>query len=149
MVTLLHSVTLPRAYRTEVNVKFSCYVAGASAIVILIILPSCAHPTVPKGQAMSSIPQELVSLKQRYAGRIVPGNTGEAAIGYGAAMEELLAEWRPEGASRDDMEFLLGPPTRTRNGDLIYHFDTGFGGRGWIFRMDDDRVVNVDDLPVR
>jgi hypothetical protein len=102
-----------------------------------------------KGEAMASAPANLTTLKDRYRGRIVVGLTGNDAAGYAAAMEEMLDEWNPVGYRSSEVEYVIGPPSRMRDGDMIYHFDDGFGGQGWVLVIENERVVKVDPLRVR
>ncbi len=109
------------------------------------------NATTAKPRPSASLPpalQALVPFRDKYAGKIVTGNTGRHYEQYAAAMEQLLAEWNPIGHTTEEVQFVIGSPSEIRKDQLDYCFEDGFAGRGWRFKLKDGKVIEIQDIPL-
>ena len=75
------------------------------------------------------------------------GNQGRAGLAE-HLMEELLAEWDPVGHTVEEVRFVIGASGEVRKDGLVYHFDHGFGGMGWLFKLKDGVVVGIEKVGI-
>ncbi len=93
------------------------------------------------GREAFVIPPKARSLIQR--GFVSANNldTGETI----AAMYLILDKWNPVGRKVEDVETLMGKPSRTENNRLIYAFDTGSGHYEWLLHVEEGIVSHVSE----
>ena len=87
-------------------------------------------------------PQNAPDLAKAYKGRIRPG-TSDSAQELAAVMWEFLVRWRPLGRKVEELKAIAGDPTRITGTNLKYDFDTGFGGKQFVFLIEEGRIVEV------
>lgn len=94
--------------------------------------------------------EELVSIRAKYAATIKPGIHKDYARNC-EVMRQLLAEWNPIGVTRDQLLFVLGPPTTENNeaDSLSYSFQNGYFGEGWRFVFDKGRVAKIVEYKIQ
>ncbi len=118
-------------------------------LTVIVISVGCATPSSgpSKSRVYSMSTQELIAMRGEYGCRIQTGNSGPRRWPeYAQIMEELLDVWGPVGAMRSDLVFILGPGEEVENQDLLYICEDGILGRGWLFRMEADRIVSVEEI---
>lgn len=86
----------------------------------------------------------VVPFRAKYAGVIKPGIYKDYAK-HTTAMTELMAEWNPVELARDQVVFVLGPPTSEdlEKNTISYSFENGFFGMGWKFHFERGVVASV------
>lgn len=90
---------------------------------------------------------QFEKLKRKYSGRIKPGISHDNVTQHIQTMRELMAEWDPIGLSTADLIDMLGPPSEKGPKVLNYFFDTGFGGIGWNFEIENGTVRQWKEAP--
>jgi hypothetical protein len=65
------------------------------------------------------------------------------------AMDELLQEWNPVGATIDDLKQVIPRlPNKGDSDEIIYYFFRGIGGTVYIFKHDGNKIVSWKKEPL-
>jgi len=81
-------------------------------------------------------PQQVETLKAKYAGKIHIGIVGGKASESIQNFENLLDEWFPYGKSLQELEGILGVKLPVERGEVVVSIDTGFSGMAYRFLHD-------------
>jgi hypothetical protein len=118
-----------------------------------------APPTIDWELIEQKRADQIQDLTKRYSGLIRALPPGNESIEAGRYMRALMSEWNPLYASSEDLQNILGEPSRTMTTDMpgevvwVYVFDSGFGGSAWEFTLEPvflepARVVGVRRRPL-
>ena len=81
-------------------------------------------------------PEQVETLKTKYAGKIHIGIVGGKANESIQNFENFLDEWFPYGKSLQELEGILGIKLPVERGEVVARIDTGYGGMEYRFLHD-------------
>ena len=93
------------------------------------------------------MPERIENLRQKYAGKIIPGMSGTNFVTSVTNMQELLKEWDTRGASIEELKYVIGLPTKQTLDSIEYRFIGKEVATMWVFQIKDGRVMGFKIFP--
>lgn len=75
--------------------------------------------------------------------RDAAGDDADAAARTMEQLDVLLRVWTPVGFTPEDVQAVLGEPSRRSRTRLVYHLDSGYASVTWRFAIDGGRVSGI------